>query len=86
MQLLPDYAVVGLLVFYVTDYAVTRRITLKLYIPLYSKSLIPPLHISPRSSVGNALGLESKGRWFEPAVNHYFSPTMFACWYLCLYR
>ena len=55
------------------DYAVTRRITLKLYIPLNSKSLNPALHISPPSSVGRALGLKSKGRWFEPAVNHYFS-------------
>ena len=38
---------------------------------LYSKSLNPTLHISPPSSVGNALGVKSKGRWFEPAVNHY---------------
>ena len=29
--------------------------------------------ISPPSSVKSALGLKSKGRWFEPAVNHYFS-------------
>ena len=55
------------------DYAVTRRITLKLYITLYSKRLNPTLHISPPSSVGSALGLKSKGRWFEPRVNHYFS-------------
>ena len=55
------------------DYAVTRRITLKLYITLYSKSLNPILYISPPSSVGSALGLKSKGRWFEPRVNHYFS-------------
>ena len=55
------------------DYAVTRRITLKLYITLYSKSLNPTLHISPPSSVGSALGLKSKGRSFQPAVNHYFS-------------
>ena len=55
------------------DYAVTRRITLKLYITLYSKSLNPPLHISLPSSVGNALGLKSKGRWFEPDVKHYLS-------------
>ena len=68
------------------DYAVTRRITLKLYITLYSKSLNPTLHISPPSLVGSALGLKSKGRWFEPGVNHYFIPTMFACWHLGLYR
>ena len=55
------------------DYAVTQRITLKLYITLYSKSLNPTLHLSPPSSVGSALDLESKGRSFEPAVNHYFS-------------
>ena len=55
------------------DYAVTRRIVLKLYITLDSKSLNLTLHISPPSSVGSALGLKSKGRWFEPAVNHYFS-------------
>ena len=40
---------------------------------MYSKSLNPTLHISPPSSVGSTLGLKSKGRWFEPAVNHYFS-------------
>ena len=55
------------------DYAVTRRITFKLNITLYSKSLNPTLHISPPSSVGGALCLKSKGRWFEPAVNHFFS-------------
>ena len=55
------------------DYAVTRRITLKLYITLYSKSLNPALYISPPSSVGSALGLKSKCRWFEPVMNHYFS-------------
>ena len=38
----------------------------------YSKSLNLTLHISPPSSVGSALGLKSKGRSFEPAVNHYF--------------
>ena len=27
------------------------------------------------SSVGSALGLKSKGRWFEPRVNHYFSSS-----------
>ena len=54
------------------NYAVTRRITLKLYITLNNKSLNPTLHISPPSSVGSALGMISKGRWFEPAVNHYF--------------
>ena len=54
------------------DYAVTRRITLKLCITLYSKSLNPTLHINPLSSVGSALGLKYKGRWFEPAVNHNF--------------
>ena len=48
------------------DYAVTRRITLKLYITLYSKGLNPTLHISPPNSVGSALGLKSNGRWFEP--------------------
>ena len=37
------------------DYAVTRRITLKLYITMYSKRLNPNLHISPPSSVGSAL-------------------------------
>ena len=31
------------------------------------------LHISPPSSVGSVLGLKSKGRSFDPAVNHYFS-------------
>ena len=55
------------------DYAKTRRITLKLFIILYSKCLNPTLHISPPFSVGNTLGLHSKGRWFEPRVNHYFS-------------
>ena len=40
---------------------------------LCSKSLNPTLHISRPSSVGSALGLKSKGHWFEPAVNHYFS-------------
>ena len=55
------------------DYAVTRRMPLKLYITLFSKRLNPPLRISPPSSVGSALGLKSKGRWFDPAVNHYFS-------------
>ena len=35
--------------------------------------LNPTLHISPPSSFGSALGLKSKGRSFEPAVNHYFS-------------
>ena len=53
------------------DDAVKRGITLKLYITLYSKSLNPTIHISPPSSVGSALGLKSKGRWFEPTVNHY---------------
>ena len=57
------------------DYAVTRRITLKLYITLYSKSLNPTLHISPPSSVGSVLGLKSKGRWFEPRVNYYISSS-----------
>ena len=47
------------------DYAMTRRITLKLYITLYSKSLNPTLHISPPSSVGSALDLKSKGRSIE---------------------
>ena len=57
------------------DYAVTRRtcITLKLDISLYNKSLNPTLHISPSSSIGSALVLKSKGRWFVPAMNHYFS-------------
>ena len=50
-----------------------QRITLKLHITLYSKSLNPTLHISQPTSVGSVLGLKSKGRWFEPAVNHYFS-------------
>ena len=57
------------------DGALTRRITLKLYISLYSKSLNPTLNISPPSSVGSALCLKSKGRWFEPCVNHYFSSS-----------
>ena len=38
-----------------------------------SKSLNPTPHVSPPRSVGNALCLKSKGRWFEPAVIHYFS-------------
>ena len=38
-----------------------------------SEILNPTLHISPPSSVGSALGLNSKARPFEPAVNHYFS-------------
>ena len=42
-------------------------------VTLCTKSLNPTLHISPPSSVGGALGLKFKGRWFEPAVNHYFS-------------
>ena len=36
-------------------------------------SFNPTLHISPPSSVGSVLCLKSKGRWFEPRVNHYFS-------------
>ena len=55
------------------DYAVARSKTLKLYITLYCKSLNPTLPISPRSSVGNALGLKSKDRLFEPDLNHNFS-------------
>ena len=44
------------------------------------QSLNPTLHINPPHSVGSALGLKSKGRSFEPAVNHYFIlPTMFTC-------
>ena len=68
------------------DYALTRRITLKLYITLYSKSLNPTLHtfISPPSSVGSALALKSKGRWFEPRMNHYFSSNNVACWHRSL--
>ena len=68
------------------DYAVTRRITLKLlvYITLYSKSLNPTLHISPPSSVGSALGLKSKGS--SPVWTTIFLPAMFACWHLGLYR
>ena len=42
-------------------------------IALHSKSLNPTPHISRRSLVGSALGLESKGCWFEPTVRHYFS-------------
>ena len=49
-----------------------------------SKSLNPTLHISPPSSVGSVLGLKSKGRSFEPALNHFFLPTMFACWHTSL--
>ena len=48
-------------------------VTLKLYKALYSQSLNPTPHISRRSSVGSALGLESKVCWFEPTVRHYFS-------------
>ena len=36
-------------------------VAIYIYIALYSKSLNPTLHISGRSSVGSALGLESKG-------------------------
>ena len=57
------------------DYAVTRCITLKLYITLYSKCLNPILNISPPSSVGSVSGLKSKGRWFVPRVNHYLSSS-----------
>ena len=39
----------------------------------YSKSLNSTLHINPPSPVGSTLGLKSKGRSFEPVVNHYFS-------------
>ena len=42
-------------------------------ITVSSKSLNPTLHISPPILVGNALGLKSMCRWFEPVVNHYFS-------------
>ena len=38
-----------------------------------SKSLNPTPHISRRSSVRSALGLDSKGCWFEPTVRHHFS-------------
>ena len=41
-------------------------------IALYSKSLNPTQHISRRSSLGSALGLESKGCWLESTVRHYF--------------
>ena len=37
---------------------------------IYNKSLNPALHISPPSSVGSVLSLKSKGRWFEPRMNH----------------
>ena len=40
---------------------------------LYGKSLNTTSHISRRRLVGSALGLESKGCWFEPTVRHYFS-------------
>ena len=69
---MPIFSVSIETIWYMPD-AVTRRITLKLYITSYSKSLNPTLHISPPSSVGSMLGLNSKDRWFEPAVNHYFS-------------
>ena len=52
-------------------------ITLQLYIALFSTSLNPTLHISRRSSVGNAFGLLSKGCWSEPIVRHYFSSSNF---------
>ena len=44
-----------------------------IYIALYSKSLNPTLHISRRSSVGGAIGLQSKGCWFEPTLLNYLS-------------
>ena len=47
-------------------------------IPVYNtvqQSLNPTRHISSPRSDGSALGLKSKGRWFEPAVNHYFSSS-----------
>ena len=68
------------------DNAVTRCITVKLNIALYSKSLNRSLHISPPSSVGNALDLESIGRWFEPTVRHYFSSNNVRLLHLGLYR
>ena len=37
----------------------------------------PTLHISPPSAIGSAIGLKSKGRWFESRVNHYFSSSNF---------
>ena len=43
----------------------------RFYIALYSKSLNPTPKIFRRSSVGSALGLKSKGCWFEPTVRHY---------------
>ena len=61
------------------DHAVTRRITLYLWIAMYTESLNPTLHISPPSLVGKALDWQSKGRRFESAVNDFFLPTMFAC-------
>ena len=48
-------------------------VTVLLYIALYSKTLNPTLHISRRSSIGSALGLESNDCWFEPSVRLYFS-------------
>ena len=39
-----------------------------LYIALYSKNLNPSLHISRRSSVGNAFGLQFRGCWIEPTL------------------
>ena len=49
---------------------IQQRLTLLLYIALFSKSLNPTQYISPPGSVGSALGLKSKGRSFDPAVNH----------------
>ena len=60
------------------------RVVLWVTIALYSinKNVNPTLHISRRSSVGSALGLKSKGCWFEPTVRNYFSSSkvrLFSC-------
>ena len=51
------------------DTATYNIVAINSNIHLYSKSLNP----TPPSSFGNVFDLECKGRWFEPAVNQYFS-------------
>ena len=53
--------------------AMTCNIVAIYTLALYSKSLNPTPHISRRSSVGSALGLESNSCLLEPTVCHYFS-------------
>ena len=56
------------------DYAVTRRITLKLYNTVQQRFKSQSKY-RPPSSVGSAIGLKSKDRRFEPRVNHFFSSS-----------